>query len=116
MASQTVRFTTGPRVGNGKNNKRKVHKVGTKWIRTQKLPTVRDKVVRKLKTEERTRYDESKEGEEEEGRKRRERECPPLDAVAPQSWRESACQIQLPDVQDGEVAVSGSPRTSLGGR
>ena len=30
---QTIKFSTGPRVGSGKNNKRKFHKAGTKWIR-----------------------------------------------------------------------------------
>ena len=81
---QTMKFSTGPRMGSGKNVKRKVHRAGTKWIRLQKLPTVRARDEMKLKTEERTKYGESEKEEEKEGRKRREGKRPPLDAAIPE--------------------------------
>ena len=61
---QIFKLSTDPRGSSGGDTKRRTHRYGTKWLQLQKPPTVRARIVRKLMTEVRAKYDENK-GEEE---------------------------------------------------
>ena len=80
---QTMKFSTGPRMGSSKTVKKKVHRAGTRWIQLQRLPTVRAKEEKKLKMKERMKDDESEKEEVKERRKGNEEKYPPLDAAIP---------------------------------
>ena len=67
---QTFKLSTGPRSGKNGDTKKRIHRYGTKWLQSQKPTTVRTKVVRKLKTEARTKNDEKEEEEEDKKRDR----------------------------------------------
>ena len=55
---QSYRVSQGPkRSGEGKN-KRRIQRYGTIWSQQQKMPTTREKVLRRMKTEARTKEEE----------------------------------------------------------
>ena len=56
-----MKLTTGWRTSSKKNCESRIHRVGTSWLRGQKLPSVRQRVVKRLRTDkkrERMREDE----------------------------------------------------------
>ena len=63
MDEQTYRNSQGPRRGVGSKNNRRIQRYGTIWLQQQKMPTPREKILRKMKTEARAK-DEKKDDEE----------------------------------------------------
>ena len=57
---QIVKLSRGPRSEGGRGNNRRTHRYGTKWLQLQKLPTVCEKIIKKIKTEARAKDDEEK--------------------------------------------------------
>ena len=60
---QTYRVSQGPRRRGGCRNNKRTHRYGTIWLQQQKMPTVHEKILKKMKTEARTK-DEEKDNEE----------------------------------------------------
>ena len=60
---QSYRVSKGPRIGDGGKNKRRIQRYGTIWSQQQKMPTMREMILRKMKTEARAK-DEEKDDEE----------------------------------------------------
>ena len=60
---QSYRVSQGPRRGDGGKNKRRIQRYGTIWLQQQKMPTMREKVLKRMKTEARAK-DEEKDDEE----------------------------------------------------
>ena len=60
---QIVKLSRGPRSNDKCGKNRRTHRYGTKWLQLQKRPTVREKIIKKMKTEARTKDGEEK-GEE----------------------------------------------------
>ena len=50
-----MKVTTGWGTSSKESFKRRTHRVGTSWIRGQKFPSARQKVIKKLKTEEKSK-------------------------------------------------------------
>ena len=48
------KLTTGWKASNNKSCKDRIQRAGTSWLRGQKLPSVRQKVAKRLKTEEKS--------------------------------------------------------------
>ena len=55
---QSYRVSQGPRRGDGGKNKRRIQRYGTIWSQQQKMPTMREKVLRRMKTEARAKEEE----------------------------------------------------------
>lgn len=66
---QIVKLSRGPRSNGVCGNNRRTHRYGTKWLQLQKLPTVRERIIKKMKTEARAKDDEEKGEEDKEGDK-----------------------------------------------
>ena len=60
---QSYRVSQGPKRGGGGKNNRRIQRYGTIWSQQQKMPTMREKILRKMKTEARAK-DEEKDDEE----------------------------------------------------
>ena len=63
MDEQRYRVSQGPRRRVGSKNNRRIQRYGTIWSQQQKMPTIREKILRKMKTEARAK-DEEKDDEE----------------------------------------------------
>ena len=61
MDEQTYRISQGPRRGVGSMNNRRIQRYGTIWLQQQKMPTTREKILRKMKTEARAKEEEKDE-------------------------------------------------------
>ena len=63
---QTYKVSQGPRRRGGCRNNKRTHRYGTIWLQQQKMPTVREKIIKKMKTEARTKDKEEKSGKDKE--------------------------------------------------
>ena len=63
LDEQTYRISQGPRRGVGRRNNRRIQRYGTIWLQQQKMPTTREKILKKMKTEARAKEEEQDEKE-----------------------------------------------------
>ena len=63
LDEQTYKISRGPRRGVGRKNNRRVQRYGTIWLQLQKMPTTREKILKKMKTEARAKEEEQDEEE-----------------------------------------------------
>ena len=66
---QIVKLSRGPRSNGECGKKRRTHRYGTEWLKLQKLPTVRERIIKKMKTESRAKNEEGKGNEDKEDNK-----------------------------------------------
>ena len=55
---QSYRVSQGPKRGGGGKNNRRIQRHGTIWLQQQKMPSMREKILRKMKTEARAKNEE----------------------------------------------------------
>ena len=60
---QSYRVSQGPKRGGGGKNNRRIQRHGTIWLQQQKMPSMREKILRKMKTEARAKVEEKNDEE-----------------------------------------------------